>query len=190
MIVPPEILIFLLAMAPISELRGAIPTGILIFNLPFWKVFLISFLGNLIPVFFLLLFLEPVSNFLSKKSNFFKKIINWFFKRTRKKVDDHIKKYEEIGLVIFVAIPFPLTGGWSGAIAAFLLGLPFKVAFPLVSLGVLIAGVIVSVLTTLGIAIEKYFGWATLFGVFILILFCWFFYRFFSKKVKKKFNKK
>lgn len=186
MILPPEFLVFLLAMAPISELRGAIPTGVAIFSLPFWKVCLISLIGNIIPVFFLLLFLEPISRFFSKKSKIFKKSMNWFFERTRKKVDKHIKKYEEIGLVIFVAIPFPLTGGWSGAIAAFLLGIPFKKAFPLVSLGVLIAGIIVSVLTISGVAIGEIFGWSALLFAVGIIVTIYFLHRVVKRKRAKR----
>lgn len=189
MILPLELLVLLLAMAPISELRGAIPTGVAILGLPFWKVFLISLIGNLIPVFFLLLFLNPISKFLARKSKFFRKKIDWFFERTRKKVDKHIKRYEEIGLVIFVAIPLPLTGGWSGAIAAFLLGTPPKKAFPLVSLGVFIAGIIVSVFTISGVTIEKYFGWTTLFGIIMFALSFWLVYYIFFKKKKKNYSK-
>lgn len=164
-----EFLVLLLAMAPISELRAAIPVGI-IFGLPFWKVFLISFFGNLIPVIFILLFLESVSIFLSRKSKFFKNFFEWLFKKTRKKASPKIKKYEEIGLVLFVAIPLPVTGGWAGSVAAFLLGIPFKVAFPLISLGVLIAGIIVSSLTLSGIAVQKIFGWKALAGVLTILV--------------------
>ncbi len=169
MSLPPEVLVFLLAMAPISELRGAIPAGVFGFKIPFLDVFLLSIVGNLIPVIFLLLFLEPLSKFLSKKSRFFEGVFNWLFKRTRKKIDKHIIKYEKIGLVIFVAIPFPLTGGWTGAIAAFLLGLPFKVAFPLISLGVLLAGIIVSVLTISGVVVQNIFGWPALVTIIVFL---------------------
>lgn len=178
-----EFLVFLLAVAPISELRGAIPTGFLVLKLPFWKVFLISLFGNLFSVFLVLLFLGPISKFLSKKSKFFKKLFNWIFHRTRKRVNSHILKYEEIGLLIFVAIPLPLTGGWTGAIAAFLLGLPFKLAFPLIAIGVLIAGGVVSALTLSGVAIDKIFGWQSL---LIFLGFVLLFYIFYKIKIQKK----
>jgi uncharacterized membrane protein len=182
---PPEIIILLLAMAPISELRGAIPLGVLKYGLPFWKVFGISVLGNLIAVFFALLFLKYGADFLSKHWKFFKKVFDWFSERTMKKVSDKVRKYEEIGLCLFVAIPLPFTGGWTGAIGAFILGLPFKVGFVIVSLGVLIASVIVSVLTLSGIAIEKFFGVGTLIGIVLVVLTSYLIYKFFNKKRKR-----
>ena len=101
-----------------------------------------------------------------------------------KKVTPKIKKYEKIGLTMFVAIPLPVTGGWTAAIAAFLLGMPFKIAFPLISLGVLIAGIIVSRLTLSGVMVGKIFGWEVLISVIITILIFYFFYRFIINKKK------
>ena len=75
--------VFLLSIAPISELRGAIPFGIM-YNLPLWQVLLVSIIGNLVPVFFIIIFLEKVSDFLSKHSGLFKKFFDWFFEKTRK----------------------------------------------------------------------------------------------------------
>jgi uncharacterized membrane protein len=178
----PELQVLLLTMAPISELRGAIPVGLITFHLPFWEVFLISFFGNLIPVIFLLLLLDPLANFLSKHFSIFKKFFNWLFQRTRKNVAPSIEKYGKKALVIFVGIPLPITGGWTGSIAAFLFGMPFKVAFPLISLGVLIAGGIVSILTLSGVAIEKYFGWETLLAIIIIIVLGYFIYKFYPRK--------
>lgn len=182
---PPELLTFLLAMLPISELRGAIPLGFFGLKLPLWEVFLLSFLGNVLSVFLLLLFLEPFSNFLSSKSKFFKNLFDLIFRQTRKRVNNHILKYEEIGLLIFVAIPLPLTGGWTGAIAAFLLGLSFKTAFPLISIGVLIAGAIVSVLVMSGVAVESIFGWQSFLIFLLLILLIYIFYKIKKNKEKK-----
>lgn len=172
-----ELQVLILSMAPISELRGAIPVGIITFNLPFWEVFLISIFGNLIPVLFILLFFESVNKLLSKKSLFFKSLFSRIFENTKVKFNPWIKKYGNLALALFVAVPLPLTGGWTGAIAAFLFGLPFKTAFPFISLGVFIAGVIVSLLTLGGVAIDKYFGWQTLFGVLIIVLFIYLFYK-------------
>jgi uncharacterized membrane protein len=171
---PYEIQLLLLAMAPISELRGAIPIGYAVFNLPFWEVFLISFFGNLVPVIFLLLCLEPIANFLSRHSRFFKKFFDWLFLRTRKKIQPWVEKYGKLAIIFFVALPLPITGGWTGAIVAFLFGMPFIVAFPLISLGVLIAGGIVSSLTLGGIAIEKYFGWPALIIIITILVIIYF----------------
>jgi len=172
---------FLLAMAPISEVRGAIPAGVLAFGLPFWNVFFVSLLGNLVSVFLLLLLLEPVSVFLSKKSKFFKKLIDWIFERTRKKVNSRVEKYEKMGLVLFVATPLPFTGGVTGSIAAFLLGIPFKKAFSLISFGVLIASVIVSFFTLSGMALRNYFGFESFFWVLLFFLITFLIYKLFKK---------
>jgi len=82
-------------------------------------------------------------------------------------------KYGYPALVLFVAIPLPLTGAWTGSLIAFLFKIPFKIAFPLISLGVIIAGVIVLALSLAGIAIEKYFGWQILVGILLIIGFIW-----------------
>jgi len=179
----PEFQVLLLAMAPISELRGAIPVGIAGLNLPFWEVFLISYVGNLIPVVFLLLFLGPLSRFLSKNL-VFKNFFDWLFQRTRKNIAPSIEKYGKKALIIFVAIPLPITGGWTGSLAAFLFGMPFKVAFPLIAIGVLIAGSIVSVLTLSGVTIEKYFGWETLLIIIALSAIIYFVIKKYHRKKK------
>ena len=140
--------IFFTAAAPISELRGAIPLGIEVHDISWPIVFVVAIAGNLLPVPFLLLFLDPVTRLLSKVK-LFEKIINWFFERTRKR-GRLIERYERIGLTLFVAIPLPITGAWTGSILAFLLGLSFWRAFISIALGVLIAGAIVTALTMIG----------------------------------------
>ena len=145
-----ELKVFLIAMSPIFELRGSIPMALGVFHLPIWSAFLISVIGNIVPVVFILLLLETVSDFLSRHSCFFQRFFTWLFERTRKK---HAKTFEtgrNLALLIFVAIPLPLTGAWTGALCAFLFGIPFKRALPTIAGGVVIAGVIIT-LATLGI---------------------------------------
>jgi uncharacterized membrane protein len=142
---------FLLAMTPIGELRIALPVALTLYDMNWVWAFFISVLGNLVPVVFLLLFLEPVSKRLSNNSKFFQKFFSWLFEKTRKKSSPGIEKYGEIALASFVAIPLPLTGAWTGAVVAFLFGIPFKKAFLLIALGVVIAGGIVLALTQLGL---------------------------------------
>jgi uncharacterized membrane protein len=147
--VAPEVAVFLTSMLPVIELRGALPMAINFFNIAWPKAFLIAFIGNLIPVPFILWLLEPVVRILSKikpLGNFFQ----WLFERTRRRGNKVIEKYEEIGLLAFVAIPLPGTGAWTGALIAFLFGLNFKKSFLVISLGVFIAGVIVTCLCLLG----------------------------------------
>ena len=147
-----DVLIVLgLAASPISELRGAIPVAIIQFDFPWYYAFPLAVVGNLLPVPFILLFLDSVSRLLSKVG-FFNRMINWLFERTRRR-GKIIERYERIGLILFVAIPLPITGAWTGSIAAVLLGLKFKHALLSIFIGILIAGVIVTCTTLLGWAI-------------------------------------
>lgn len=145
-----ELKIFLIAMSPFLELRGSIPLALSVEGLPVWSAYLFSVLGNIVPVIFILLLLESVSNWLARRFTFFNRFFTWLFERTRRKHSAKFKKWEELALVILVAIPLPFTGAWTGSLCAFVFGIPFKKAFPLIVLGVAIAGVIVT-LTTLGI---------------------------------------
>ncbi|MAG28527.1 ligand-binding protein SH3 [bacterium] len=135
---------FLAAMTPIGELRLAIPLALTKFNLTVLEAYFVAVLGNLIPVIVLLLFLEPISEFLIKNSKHFKRFFKWLFNRTRNRIQGHYEVYGYIALVIFVAIPFPVTGAWTGSAAAYLLGIPFWRALGLITTGVLVSGFIVT----------------------------------------------
>lgn len=137
-----------IAASPISELRGAIPVAIATFHFPWYYAFAVAIIGNLLPVPFILLFLDTVSRLLSKV-HFFNHILNWLFERTRRR-GKMIERYERIGLILFVAIPLPVTGAWTGSLAAVLFGLKFRHAFLSIFIGVLIAGVIVTCITIFG----------------------------------------
>jgi len=136
---------------PILELRGGIPVAMGLFHFPWYYAFLLSVIGNLLPVPFILFFLDYVIRLLNKV-RFFDRILNWLFERTRRR-GKIIQRYERIGLVLFVAIPLPVTGAWTGALAAVLFGLRFRHAFLSILIGVLIAGVIVTCLSYFGLAI-------------------------------------
>ena len=142
-----EVKVFLIAMIPIFELRGAIPIGMLKYELPLWKVIPIALAGNMFPIFFILLFFDFVTKIFFKVP-FLKKLLEAIFARTRKKTDV-IQKYEEIGLMLFVAIPLPITGAWTGSLAAYLFGLKFWKSILFIFFGVCIAAVVVTFLTSL-----------------------------------------
>lgn len=165
-----ELQTFFLAMTPIGELRASIPTAITVLRLDVLTAYLVSVLGNLVPVVLLLLFLGPVSKWLSEKSRFFKKFFDRLFERTRKKYGCHIEKYGCPALAVFVALPLPITGGWTGSLAAFLFGIPFKKAFLAISLGILTAGFVVTLITLAGITLEKYFGWQALLAIAMVVV--------------------
>jgi uncharacterized membrane protein len=147
--ITPEIAVFLTSMLPIVELRGALPMAINLFHIAWPKAFLIAYIGNLVPVPFILWLLKPVVALLSRIKPL-GKMFTWLFERTRKKSTTMIEKYEEIGLLAFVAIPLPGTGAWTGALIAFLFGLDFKKSCLVIAVGVFCAGVIVTCLCLLG----------------------------------------
>ena len=143
-----ELVVLIISALPIFELRGAIPVAINLFHFNWYYAFLLAIIGNLIPVPLILLFLNAVVRFLSRVS-FFDRFFRWLFAYTRKR-GGIIERYERIGLALFVAIPLPVTGAWTGSLAAVLFGLKFKHAMLSIFIGVLIAGIIVTCLSLLG----------------------------------------
>ncbi len=141
------LVVLALAASPISELRGAIPWAIW-HDFPWYYAFLLAIIGNIIPVPLLLLFFNTLSRFLSKWG-IFERMLHRFLERTRRR-GKIIEKYERIGLILFVAIPLPMTGAWTGALAATLFGLRFKHAFLSILTGILISGAIVTIFSLLG----------------------------------------
>ena len=139
-----EIVAFLASLLPIIECRG----GMIIakgFGIPFIKAFLLCYLGNMIPLPFIILFIKKIFAFM-KKHNILTRFIEKLEGKTAKN-QDKVMKYKQWGLLLFIAIPLPGTGGWTGSLFAALLNIDFKKALPIVALGVFIADVIMSVLT-------------------------------------------
>jgi len=164
-----ELKTFLWAMTPVGELRVAIPIGLTVYKLSPAVVYFFSVLGNLFSVFLILVFLGAFSRWTSRNIYFFNRFFNWLFSQTRKKHYDRVNKYGLYLLPFFVAIPLPITGGWTASLIAFVFGIPFKKSFPLISLGVLVAGLIVLFLTQAGIAVERNFGWQMLIGIMLIL---------------------
>lgn len=133
-----------IAALPIIELRGAIPFGIS-YGLSPIHAFIVAFIGSMLPVPILLLGIKPVFRVLSQTPQL-KRIVDHLSVRSLKK-SDKIVKYGFYGLMIFVAIPLPGTGVWSGTLAAALLDIRFKTAFPAILIGNFIAGVLVMTLS-------------------------------------------
>lgn len=134
---------------PISELRGAIPIAMGIYGMSPLKAYFFAVLGNLLPVIPLLLFLEPVSNYL-RRYRIFDIFFTWLFTRTHRNHTEKFEKYGTFALTLFVAIPLPVTGAWTGCAAAFVFGIKFRHSLPSIAAGVLIAGLIVTLLTVMG----------------------------------------
>ena len=139
-----ELVIFIISLLPILELRGGLLAATLL-DIEFIRAAIICILGNVLPIPIVLLFLKYVLEVLSKW-DVTKKLVNWL----EKKVDDkreQIDKYGYLGLIIFVGIPLPGTGAWTGALLAVMLGLDRKKSFVCIIIGVLMAAVIMSVLS-------------------------------------------
>ncbi len=133
--------IFIISMLPFVELRGSIPLGIY-WGFPPWMVFLAAILGNMLPVPFILLFLEGLEKIL-RKSEKISNFLDWLFDRTYKKADKKVRRWEYIALIFFVAVPLPGTGAWTGSLIAYLFKFDIKKSFGAIFLGVIIAGLLV-----------------------------------------------
>lgn len=153
---PEELIVIIISALPISELRGGIPVGLALYNFSIFKSFCLAVFGNFIPVIPLLLFLKPIREFLSKWGPL-KKFFDWFFERTKRNAKI-VEKYEAIGLALFVAIPLPFTGAWSGCVAATLFNLKFRYALIAIFAGIFIAGIIVTILSVAGIGAIQHFN--------------------------------
>lgn len=137
-----------IGMVPIIELRGAIPVGVFTFHLSYLESFICSFIGNIIPVYFIVKFIRPLFDFFGRWK-IFKVIIDWATEKATKHIQENEKLQNavSVGLFLFVAVPLPGTGAWVGSLIANFLDLPPKKAIPPIILGVFTAGVIVLSLT-------------------------------------------
>lgn len=135
----------LISMVPIIELRGAIPIATA-HDLNIWAAILAAVVGNLIPVPFIIVFIRRIFAWLRVKSRWLDSLVARLEGRAERKADT-VRKCEFWGLCLFVAIPLPGTGAWTGALIAAMLNMRLKRALPAISLGVLIAGAIVAFVT-------------------------------------------
>lgn len=142
--VPPQLVAFLISLFPVLELRGGMIAARLL-QIDFLQAFAICYIGNMLPIPFILLFIRKIFSWM-RKYGFFAKIVDKLEARSEKK-KDKVLKYKEWGLLLFVAIPLPGTGGWTGALMAALLDLRMKKTLPIIAIGVFIAGLIMSLIT-------------------------------------------
>jgi uncharacterized membrane protein len=143
-----EIIIVIVSALPILELRGALPLAINIFNMPWQSAFILAVIGNMAPVPLLLLFFNYLLKLL-RMIPIGAKIANWILQHTRKN-SRIVEKYELIGLIIYISVPLPFTGAWTGSIIAFLCGIRFVHALLAILCGVLVAAAIVTCLCLIG----------------------------------------
>ncbi|MFA4830572.1 MAG: small multi-drug export protein [Patescibacteria group bacterium] len=129
-----------------TELRASIPIAIEVYKLTVWKAWLISVIGNMLPSAIILYFIPSVHRLVISK-RFLGSFFTNLLKRAEKKFSGSYAKYGIIGLAIFVGIPLPLTGAWTGALAAFVFNIPFKKAFWSILAGVCLAATAVTLIT-------------------------------------------
>lgn len=136
---------FLIAMVPVLELRGAIPLGV--YNgLDVGPALAAAIAGNLVPVPFIIIFIRKIFKWMQNKSERLAGIVKKFEEKADRR-KEQVLKYEFWGLMILVAIPLPGTGAWTGALVAAMLDMQLKRAFPAIALGVIVAGIIVTIAT-------------------------------------------
>ena len=141
-----ELCVFFCSMIPIIELRGAIPLGAAL-GLPLWQSFVISVIGNILPVPIILLFVKKVLEFMSRcKVKLFNKVANWLYAKAEKN-RSKIERYAFWGVTIFVGIPLPMTGAWTGTLVAALINMKFWKALLSAFIGVLMAAVIMTLIS-------------------------------------------
>jgi uncharacterized membrane protein len=156
-------------MVPWIESRYVIPVAIEL-GWEWWQVFPIAVVANIIPVPFVLIFFNYVEKFL-RNYRFWVNIMEKLFDYTRKRADDKIRRYKHLGLLLFVALPVPFTGAWTGALIAYLFNLKFKRSLITIFLGVLIAASIMTSITLTGIDIIIIFTGVIISGIIMTLIF-------------------
>lgn len=139
-----EMIVFVISMVPLLELRGGLLAASVL-NINIVRAIWYCVIGNIIPIPFILFLITPIFNWL-KKMRIFRPMVEKLENRAMGK-SEQIEKYQFWGLVLFVGIPLPGTGAWTGALIASLLSVKFKKAFPAILLGIALATVIMSVVS-------------------------------------------
>ena len=140
------LLTMLVSMVPVVELRFGIPFGVGTLGLPVWAAFTAAVIGNLIPVPFIIVYIRRIFQWMRRRIPKLNRMVDALERKAHLK-GQKVSKYKYLGLAIFVAIPLPGTGAWTGSLAAAFLDMPLRKAIPSVIAGVLAAGMAISILT-------------------------------------------
>ena len=135
----------LVSMVPVVELRGGIPFGVAR-GLPVWAAYAAAIIGNILPVPFILVYIRRIFQWMRQRMPRLNSLVDRLEKKAHLK-GQRVTKYKYLGLLLFVAIPLPGTGAWTGALAAAFLDMPLRKALPSIFAGILIAGIAISILT-------------------------------------------
>jgi uncharacterized membrane protein len=144
---PKELATFLIAVIPVTELRASLPIAIKVYKLSAFSAWFFSVMGTFLAMVLVVFFLDPVADFLSKYIPFFQKFFKWLFEHTRERNHAKMEKYGEWAIFVLSATPIPFVGGLTGALAAFVFGVPKKKSLPLLLFGTMVSGGIVLLLT-------------------------------------------
>lgn len=153
--VPTWFWIFFTSMIPWLESRYAIPMAMIYFNWPWYQAMPIAIIANILPIPFVLLFFRHAEGFLRNYKSW-SKLMDWLFAKTRKRADAKVKRYEHIALLLFVAVPLPFTGAWTGSLIAYLFDLKFTKSIITIFIGIVIAA---SIMIALTLAVGNIFGY-------------------------------
>ena len=140
---------------PVTELRATIPLAITVWQVKPVVAFVLAVIGNSLPILVIILGLNKIVQLAERYSKFLTRVIEAVFRRTRRKTSQQFEKYGLLALLLFVAVPLPMTGAWTGSIAAWLFGVPARRAFWPIFAGVIVAGIIVTSITVGTAAILK-----------------------------------
>ena len=145
---PPEMAVIMLAALPIFELRGSIPLAIAVFKLPIPLAVFWSLVGNMIPVFLVYGLGNHWLKLCARHRGWWQRLTDWTLERSQRKLRDKYRRWGLWALALFVAIPLPVTGAWTGSLAAFVFGIKRRQAWPFILLGLMIAAAVVTLATT------------------------------------------
>lgn len=144
---PPQLATMLIALIPIAELRASIPIALTIYKLPIWQAIFFSVIADILIAALIIYFIGPAYNFLSGRFIWLDKFFSWLFIRTRRKFTSKYQLYGSIALMIFVAIPLPITGAWTGSLASWLFAIPRRRSLFYISIGVIISAGLVTLIS-------------------------------------------
>jgi uncharacterized membrane protein len=146
---------FVTAMLPVAELRLAIPIAISQLGIPWYYALPTAIMGNSIPILILVPGLAAITTFLQKSPRPISTMVEWWIKHTKEKHKSKFQRYGGVALIFLVALPLPFTGAWTGALASWVFQIPTKKAISLILLGIIIAGIIVTLFTLAGMKITS-----------------------------------
>lgn len=147
---PAELTTLIIASLPIAEVRLAVPVALEVFELPVWKAATLSFIGSVIPAIVLPTVLAPLEKPCRESFAWCDSMFNWVTRRVERRYTERYRAYGALGLIIFIAIPLPVTGVWTGSLASWIFHIPKRWAIPAITIGTGISTIIVT-LTWMGV---------------------------------------